>query len=125
MHLAYKGMKHFCYFYISSYLLKAPIGQIIRLTFEKTFRVGCNYLIQDGTCDVDWVEIRSKVNNLDLSGARYCCTNGPSLVESDGNEILVLFYSKTTNLDSTGFKANFIFLGGKFKLLKFSYLVHT
>jgi hypothetical protein len=115
MCLAFKSMKTFCYFCICSYLLKAPAGQRIRLTFNQKFRVTCNYFNQDGTCDVDWVEIRSKINNIDINGARYCCTNLPSIVESDSNEMLVLFYSKaTTNLDSIGFQAHFTFFGGTY-----------
>ena len=78
------------------------------------FKTSCNSYYADGTCDWDWVEIRYKINELELGGPRYCCSAAPPVIESDGNEMLVLFYSKTPlayQYTSGLFSASYVFLG--------------
>ena len=59
---------------------------------------------------MDWIEIRYKTGQLDKPGPRYCGCDAPNRpIETIGNEMLVLFYSKgtqTQNGISSGFSAN-------------------
>jgi hypothetical protein len=91
--------------------IKAPVGQRVQLTFNARFSLMCS----DSTnfpCDLDWVEIRSKINEFEVGGSRFCCSTAPKATVSDNNEMMVLFYSKQNSYyGSSGFQASVSFVG--------------
>ena len=90
---------------------KAPVGQRIQLTFNSKFSVTCSSNVVAPCSRFDWVEIRSKINEFEVGGPRFCCSTAPSKVfESDKNEMMILFYSTvTSSYNSYGFQASFTF----------------
>ena len=76
-----------------------------------TFKIECSPF-SSYPCEQDWVEIRSNKSELDVGNARYCCSNKPPLIESNDNEMLILFYSADKlNLNSVGFFAGYTLIG--------------
>jgi hypothetical protein len=95
-----------------NWLIKAPAGTRIRITFDQNFRVNCDVYTPKGTCDKDWVEVRSK-GSFDLGGPRFCCNTPPtSPIVSESNEMLISFNSQNSNFNSNGFKVTIEFLPG-------------
>jgi hypothetical protein len=96
-----------------NWLIKAPHGYRVKLTFERPFYINCDTSkVEYGPCDNDWLELKTDMNVIYMGGPRYCCNIGPpNPVISKDNEILVLFRSTIDNNNSSvGFKANFDFI---------------
>ncbi len=92
--------------------IKAPAGQRVQLTFNPRFSLMCSYDSANFPCDLDWVEIRSNINEFEVGGPRFCCSTAPKAIVSDNNEMMVLFYSKQNSYyGSSGFQASFSFVG--------------
>lgn len=91
--------------------IKAPVGQRIHLTFNPRFSITGSSSATSPCSYFDWVEIRSKINEFENAGPRFCHKTAPTKVfQSDENEMMVLFYSTvTTNYGYYGFQASFIF----------------
>ncbi len=94
--------------------IKAPAGQRVQLTFNPTFRLMCSYDSASFPCDLDWVEIRSKINEFEVGGPRFCCSTAPRAIVSDSSEMMVLFYSRQNSYGSSGFQASVSFVGSNY-----------
>ena len=47
---------------------------------------------------------------------RYCCSESPEDFLSADNQVLILFRSTSTNINSAGFKVSYQFIGNIMKL---------
>ena len=87
------------------------------MTFNSSFILTCSYESTSYPCDLDWVEVRSNINEFEVGGPRFCCSTAPRVSVSDSNEIMVLFYSKQSSYyGSSGFQASFTIFGSNYFL---------
>lgn len=78
---------------------KAPQGYHVFLEFTDTF----DFLCMD-VCSTSYVEVK-RGPDMQMTGYRFCCNRLPSPIQSDGNEMLVMFRGKGQR--SGGFHARY------------------
>nr|XP_022292802.1 zinc metalloproteinase nas-36-like [Crassostrea virginica] len=69
-----------------SWIIKAPQGKRVQLSFQGAFDIACHKVCQD------FVEVR--LNRFLVTGPRFCCSNRPTaILTSDRGVMIVLFRS--------------------------------
>ncbi|KAI0231296.1 Zinc metalloproteinase dpy-31 [Lamellibrachia satsuma] len=90
-----------------SWLIKAPANHRVVLTFEGFFGIYC---VDVETC-FHWLEVKSN-NNVEKTGARFCCRDPPTdVIKSDTREMVLVFKSNFTTTwqsDRRGFKVKVV-----------------
>lgn len=81
------------------FLLQAPAGYHIFLEFTGTFDFPCM-----DVCSTSFVEVK-KGPDFQMTGYRFCCNQVPGSIQSDGNEMLVMFRGKGQR--GNGFRARY------------------